>query len=175
MLKQITQVVGSKLMDLETSQTIGEVVDWIINPDEKKIIALVIKQPGLFSSTKVVTTIDIIEYGPGIVVVKNRDTVVKPGEVVRLKKLIKSKYRVIDSRVETESGKILGTIEDLLFETINSAIQKIYIKPGILGMLSRPDIIVDADKIIKIEPTRIIVQNDVGNIQTHKLVHHIST
>lgn len=161
-------------MDLETSQAIGEIIDWIINPEEKKITALAIKQPGLFSSTKVITTTDIIEYGPGIVVVRNQNAVIKPSEVVRLKKLIKSKYRVIGSRVETRSGKILGTIEDLLFETIDSTIQKIYIKPGILGILSRPDIIVDADKIIQIEPTRVVVQDDVSDIQANKLASHIN-
>lgn len=169
MLTPISEVVGAKLVDLEGSQTIGEIIDWVIDPGALKISALVVKLPGLFKGQAVVTTIDVVEYGPGMVVIRNANAVVPPSEVAGLKQLIKSKYRVIKSRVETQSGKLLGNVEDLVFETTDSTLQKIYIKPGVLDMIRRPDIIIGADKIIRIEPQRIVVQDDAGNMQTSKL------
>ena len=47
MLKPITEVVGARLVDLDKSQTLGEVINWVINPDEKKISALMVKPLGL--------------------------------------------------------------------------------------------------------------------------------
>ena len=48
MLKPISEVVGAKLVDLENSQTIGRITDWIVDPQQKKISALVTKLPGMF-------------------------------------------------------------------------------------------------------------------------------
>ena len=169
MLKQATKLPGSKLISLDDGKTIGEIVDWIIDPDNKKISALTVKEPGLFKQIKVVTTIDVVEYGPGMVVVRNRDSVVAPKEVVRLKNINKLKKRIINSKVKTVSNKTLGTIEDLLFETTDSTIQKLYIKPPIIAMLSKPDLIIGADKIVKIEPGKITVQDDAGDLQSTKL------
>lgn len=170
MLRQIIKLPGSKLVDLDNGETIGKIVDWIIDPDERKISALTVKEPGFFRQLKVITTIDIVEYGPGIVVVRNRNAIVAPKEVVRLKNIINPKKRVIGSQVKTVSNKILGTIEDLLFETTDSTIQKLYIKPPIINMLSKPDLIIGADKIVKIEPGKITVQDDAGTPQSSKLI-----
>lgn len=170
MLRQIIKLPGSKLVSLDNGKTIGEIVDWIIDPDNKKISALTVKEPGLFKKLKVITTIDIIEYGPSIVVVRNRNAIVFPKEIVRLKNISNPKKRVIGSQVKTVSNKILGTIEDLLFETTDSTIQKLYVKPPIINILSKPDLIIGADKIVKIEPGKITVQDDSGVIQSSKLV-----
>lgn len=162
MLKAIREVVGNKLVDLDKSQTIGEVTNWVIDPDERKLSALVIKQAGMFGKTRVVTTTDIIEYGPGIVVIKNQNAVISPDEVVGLPKLLKSRHRVMGERVETRSGRFIGLVEDVLFETTDSTLQKFYIKPTLLGLVTRPDIIIGIDKVIQIEPRRVVVHDEVG-------------
>ena len=161
MLKAISEVVGSKLVDLDKSQTIGEVSNWVIDPRLRRLTALIVKQPGLFAKTRVVTTTDIIEYGPRIVVVKNESTVISPDEVSGLPQLLQSHYRIMRERVETKSGKPIGVVEDVLFETTDSSLQKFYIKPSLLGLATRPDIILGIDKILEIQPKRIIVSDDV--------------
>jgi len=170
MLKQITQLPGSKLVDLENGDTIGEILNWIIDPDNKKISALVVKEAGLLRPAKVISTIDVIEYGPSIVVVRNQGAIVNLQEVVRLKKLNKYKNKVLGGKIITASGKNLGVAEDLLFETMDSSIQKIYIKSPLINILNKPDIIISADKIIEIKPGEITVQDDAGEIQSSKLV-----
>lgn len=162
MLKAIREVVGSKLVDLDRSQTIGEVINWVINPAERRLSALVIKQAGMFGKTRVVTTTDVIEYGPGMVVVKNQTAIISPDEVAGLPQLLKSRHRVMGERVETQSGKLIGRVEDVLFETTDSSLQKFYIKPTLLGMVTRPDVIIGIDKVVRIEPRRLVVSDEVG-------------
>lgn len=162
MLKAISEVVGSRLVDLDKSQTIGEIVNWVVNPDDRRLSAVVVKIAGLFSKTMVVTTVDIIEYGPRIVVVKNQSSVVAPEEVVGMPKLLRSKFRLIGGRAETQSGRSLGQIEDIMFETTDSSLQKFYIKPSLLGLVTRPDIMIGIDKVVRIEPRRIIVTDEAG-------------
>jgi uncharacterized protein YrrD len=160
MLKTITSVLKSKLVDWENSQTIGIVSDWVVDPAQKKISALVVKLPGMFKKTSVVTTIDIIEYGPSMVIVRNQNAIVPIGEIAGLDKLVKSKHKIIGCSVITESGRKLGKTEDLLFETTDSTIQKIYLHPHILNLLKSPDLIIGADKIVEIKPKQIIVRDD---------------
>lgn len=160
MLKTITSVLKSKLVDWENSQTIGIVSDWVVDPIQKKISALIVKLPGMFKRTSVVTTIDIVEYGPGMVIVRNQNAIVPIQEVMGLDKLVKSKQKIIGCPVVTESGKKLGKTEDFLFETTDSTIQKIYLHPHILDLLKSPDLIIGADKIVEIKPKQIIVSDD---------------
>jgi len=164
MLKPITEVVGARLVDLDKSQTLGEVINWVINPDEKKISALMVKPLGLFTRTLAVTTVDVVEYGPKIVVVKNQHALVSPNEVVHLPKLLRQKRHVIGNPVVTQSGKKLGIVEDILFETSDSTIQKIYVQPSIFGILHQPDLIIGADKIISIESKRIVITDNGDNL-----------
>ncbi|OGB74791.1 hypothetical protein A2810_00560 [candidate division Kazan bacterium RIFCSPHIGHO2_01_FULL_49_10] len=162
MLKAISEVVGSRLVDLDKSQTIGEVVNWVVNPDDRRLSAVVVRVAGLFGKTMVVTTTDIIEYGPRMVVVKNQLSVVAPEEVAGMPKLLRSKFRLIGGRVETKSGRSLGQIEDIMFETTDSSLQKFYVKPSLLGLATRPDVIIGIDKVVRIEPRRIIVNDETG-------------
>lgn len=160
MLKTITSILKSKVVDWESSQTIGIVSDWVVDPGQKKISAFIVAPPGIFKKTHVITTTDIVEYGPGMVIVRNQNSIVLTQEVAGLDKLVKSRQKIIGCLVVTESGKNLGRTEDLLFETTDSTIQKIYIHPRIMDLLKSPDLIIGADKIIEIKPKRIIVSND---------------
>lgn len=162
MFKAISGVMGSKLVDLDKSQTIGEVTNWVIDPKKRRLTALIVKQPGLFAKTRVVTTADIIEYGPRIVVIKNEAAVISPDEVAGLPQLLQSRHRILGERVETTSGKTIGVVEDVLFETTDSSLQKFYVKPNLLGLTMRPDVIIGIDKVISLEPKRIIVSDEVA-------------
>ena len=166
MLKPITEIMHARLVDLDKSQTLGVVVNWAIDPDKKQISALMVKPAGFLTRLHAIATSDIVEYGPKIVVIKNSDVLVPPQEIVLLPSLLKRHQHIIGNPVVTTSGKKLGNVEDILFETADSSIQKIYVQPGILGMLNRPDLIIPADKIITITSKKIIVTDDSGNWQT---------
>jgi len=85
---------------------------------------------------------------------------VTPSEVVSLPKLIRQRHKVLGNPVVTQSKKILGRVSEVLFETTDSTIQRIYVEPSLLGALKQPDLIISADKIIQITPRKIVVQND---------------
>ena len=160
MLKSITEIGNSRVIDFDDSRILGKVTNWIINPEQRKISAFLIKPTGLFKTTLAVSTMDVIEYGPKLIIVKNESALVAPQEVVHLPKLIRQRYKVLGNPVVTQANKKLGTVSELLFETINSTIQRIYVEPNFLGALKQPDLIISADKIIQITPRKIVVQND---------------
>ena len=160
MLKAITEIGNSRVIDFDDSRTLGKVTNWIINPTEKRISAFLVKPAGFFKPNLAVATIDIIEYGPKLVIVKDESALVNPTEVISLPKLIRHRHKVLGNPVVTRSNKHLGKVSEILFETIDSTIQRIYVEPNILSALKQPDLIISADKIVQIMPNKIIVQND---------------
>jgi uncharacterized protein YrrD len=168
MLKLVSEVLGSKVVDFESGQTIGEITNWIVDPDTKKISSFVVKRPGLLSAASALTTIDVIEYGPNLVVVRNQHAIVPPHEVAGLPKLMKAGHRVIGGSAQTQSGRVLGVVENVLFETNDSTIQKVYVRPRIIDMVKYPDLVISADKIIRIEPRRMIFSDEVNGPSTQR-------
>lgn len=160
MLKAITEIGNSRVIDFDNNRTLGTVSNWVINPEERKISALLIKRAGFLKPILAISTVDIIEYGPKLVIVKNESSLVEPTEVVSLPKLIRHRHRVLGNPVFTQSNKYLGKVSEILFETIDSTIQRIYVEPSFLGALKQPDLIISADKITEITPKKIVVQND---------------
>ncbi|MFH0912148.1 MAG: PRC-barrel domain-containing protein [Patescibacteria group bacterium] len=175
MLKPISEVMGSRVVDLDNSQTLGEVINWVINPDKKQISALLVKPNRPFARSLAIVPIDIVEYGPKIVVVRNDGALVAPKEILHLPKLMRKKHRVLGNPVVTQAGKKLGSVDDLLFETIDASIQKIYVCPGLLGIFNQPDLILGVDKIIAIESNRIVVQDDSDQWETVKKTATVPT
>lgn len=160
MLKPISEIMGAQLVDFKSRQNLGEVTNWVINAEAKQISTFLVKPHAWFGRSLAVATSDIVEYGHHMLVVREKSALVAPDTLPRLPKLIRSRHHIIGSPVVTTSGKKLGLVEDILFETIDATIQKIYVHPGILSMMHRPDIIIGADKIISIEPKRIVVQDN---------------
>lgn len=160
MLKAISEVMGAQLVDFKSRQNLGEVVNWVINAETKQITTFLVQPHAWLAKPLAIATADIVEYGPKTIVTKAKSALVSPTTFARLPKLIKNRHRVMGSLVVTQTHKRLGMVEDILFETTDATIQKIYVHPGFLRMLHRPDIIIGADKIIAIESRRIIVQDN---------------
>lgn len=160
MLKPISEVIGAQLVDFKSRQNLGEVINWVINAEAKQISTFLVRPHSWLARPLAIATADIVEYGHQFIAVKEKSALVSPAKIPRLPKLIKSRHRVMGSPVVTQSGKKLGIVEDILFETIDATIQKIYVHPGFLSMIHRPDIIIGVNRIISIEPKRVVVQDN---------------
>jgi uncharacterized protein YrrD len=160
MLKSIKSVVGSKVVDFGGSNTLGEIVDWVMDPEEKKITAFLIRPSGWFAKLSAISSLDVIEYGPKLVVIKNPEVLSTPQEIMAHPKRIKQKIRLLGSPVVTTQGEKLGLVEDILFETIDASIQKIYVSPDLVNQFRRSDLIITANRIVEILANKIVVQED---------------
>ena len=165
MLKSIKSIMGSKVMNFTESTTLGEVVDWIVNPEKRKINAFLVRTGGWFSKLMALSSLDVVEYGPKIIVVKNSDVLGTPSEVMNRPKAIKQKGRLLGSPVFTTIGAKLGVVDDVLFETADTSIQKIYVSPNGVSSLHQPDLIITIDRIVEILPNKIIVKENGADIE----------
>lgn len=160
-LRRITDIHQLPVLDLETGEMLGEVVSWVVSPAQQKLAAFTLTKFGTWQKMKVVVPADIVEYAPKMIVVQSQAAVVAPDEIAGLAEFLKNRMELTGFRAETETGKLLGTVSDFVFDIIGSTIQQYYIQPPtILGRLAS-DWILPASRVVRIEKNRLVFPDDI--------------
>ncbi|MEA1909626.1 MAG: PRC-barrel domain-containing protein [Patescibacteria group bacterium] len=159
MLKSIKLIVGSKVMDFAEDTALGEVVDWVLDPENRKISAFLVRGSGWFAKLQALPSMDVVEYGPKIIVAKKASDLETPGEIMKHPRNLKQKGRLLGSPAFTQDGHKLGIVDDVLFETSDASIQKVYISKSGVSVLSHSDLIITIDRVLEILPNKIVVKD----------------
>lgn len=163
-LRQISTIKDMPIMDLETGDALGQIVSWAIHPRDQRIVAWLLGKQKLFQAPLAVVTADVAEYGPHMVVVRDRQVLIKPDEVVGLPELITNKMVVVGFRAVTTQGRPLGVVTDLVFDTIGSQIVKYYVRPHAMAGFLQPDLVLPANQVSQIQPDQVVFADDVTPI-----------
>lgn len=157
MLFQATSLIGLPIGCQETRSKIGEILQIIINPEKGSLLAFLVKPLGFFSSPKLLSPVDVIEYDKAGIVCKSHEDLALPKEIVRAKKILDSGIKILGINARTTSGTKLGKVEDFLINTETSNVTKYYLKNWFETR------IISADKVIKIDRTGLIFDDDASN------------
>ena len=163
-LRQISSIKDIPVLDLETGDLLGHITNWAIYPRDQRIVAWILNKNKFFRAPTAVVTADIAEYGPRMVVVRDRQSIIRPDEVVGLPELVTAKMTVIGFQATTIQGRILGIITDLVFDTISSQIQQYYVRPQSMAGFLQNDLILPASKVTRIESNRVVFYEDVETL-----------
>jgi len=128
MLIELSEIKGKQVGALEEGALIGRVEKIIINPDDVQIIGLLVKVPGFLSRPKAVSFLDVVDIDSSAVVIRSASSLVEPGEIVRLDKLIKYKFEFIGLPVKNKNNKVIGRVNDAVVETAGGDILRIYVR-----------------------------------------------
>lgn len=160
-LRRITDIHQLPVLDLETGEMLGEIVSWVVNPSQQKLAAFTLTKFGAWQKMKVIVPADIVEYAPKMIVVQSQAAVIAPDEIAGLMELLKDRIEITGFRAETETGKLLGTVSDFVFDVIGSTIQQYYIQPPtVLGAITS-DWILPANRVVRIEKNRLVFPDDI--------------
>ncbi|MFH1749927.1 MAG: hypothetical protein ABH837_03495 [bacterium] len=173
MLIQATSLSNNAIRSLEDRNLAGRVRNIIVDPDNGQIIAFVLSQ--FWGKAKVVSPMDVVGFSPGMLVIRNDEVILPLKEIVRAQKIWKDKIHIINSVCKTESGKVLGTIDDFLIDLDNMLVVKYYISGNnILAPLS-PSRIILANKTVKITKGLVIVQDEEEQMSQKEMAKVVNT
>lgn len=158
MLTQATSFFRNAVRSIEDRSIVGRVNNIIIDPENGKILAFTLES--FMSAPKVLSPSDIVGYSPGMIVIQNREHILPIKEIVRAYLVWKQKIDLLDCICKTESGKILGEIEDYLIDLNDMRVVKYYVKGGNIFSPFSPNRIILAEKTIKIKRKSVIVQDE---------------
>ncbi len=158
MLIQATNLNNNAIRSLEDRNLAGRIRNIIIDPDNGQIIAFVLSQ--FWGEPRVISPKDVVGFSPGMIVIRNNEVILSLKDIVRAQKVWDNKIHLINSKCKTESGKILGNIDDFLIDLETMIVVKYYVSGNNILSPLAPNRIILASKTIKITKGLVIVQNE---------------
>jgi len=152
----LQKVMGSKIIGEREEQPLGIFKEILINPENGSILAI-----AMLISKKVISVRDIRKWDLEGIKISDEEAIIQPEEIVKLGEIGVKKARIFGKPVETSSGKFLGVITDVLFDTDVGQIMKIYISRKFLFFTLEKRVI-DFRQIVEITEESIIVKDDIG-------------
>lgn len=146
------------VLSLRTGGQVAITLEAIINPNNLKIEGFYC-QDNRSKKRLVLLYQDIRDIvGKGIVV-DDYETLVEPGELVRLKDILKLHFELIGKHVVTVSKEKVGKVSDYAVETNLMYVQKIYASQSLLKSLTTGSLSIDRTQIVEITNRKIVIQD----------------
>ncbi|MDD5605962.1 MAG: PRC-barrel domain-containing protein [Patescibacteria group bacterium] len=171
-LRPISGFANMPVLDLESGAVLGRVLDWIFDVPKQKLVAFVLNRGSVLAPAQVLVPTDIVEYGPKMILARNRNALIHPKEVVGLLELMKLHPNLLGLTATSVEGKLLGKINDCDIDTISSIVQRYHIGAPLVA-LTQPDLLLPASRFVRTDKGRIIF--DVSTQPTKTLAESQQT
>lgn len=158
MLQLSASLLNKSVLSLRTGTPIATVTAPIFNPNNLKIEGFYVEDR-FDKSPLILLYQDIREILPQGYVVNDHDVLSDPGELVRLKNILKLGFELLGKPVETVSKRKIGKVSDYAVETETMYVQKLYVAQSLFKSFAGGSLSVDRTQINEITPRRIIIND----------------
>ena len=121
------QLVTLKVVDKETREPIGKILDVVYSDDCKSIVYIVIKNDNLIKNKAPIFYEDIVFLENNQAVYVNRQKNFED----KLDGDVKEGFKYIDKEIRTENGECIGYIKDVVINKENGIIEGFIITEGV--------------------------------------------
>lgn len=159
-MKYSSEIKMLPVVSIADGEEIGIVEDFIIDPARRSIVAIVIKDKYWFKGPKAVAFSLIHSIGNFAITIENSSSVVELMEMDELVNLLEKKVEIVNSKVITKSGRMIGFIKEYTIDSKSGRILGLELKED--SQISDPSKnIIPADAIVTIGKDVIIAEDDV--------------
>jgi len=155
-------VIGQSVVSFDEGRKIDSVKDLLIGEMNDAIVALLVDEGGLMSSSRVVPIESVQSFGRDAVVITTAQSAVSASSDPEVKAIMNRKEQLLGKRVLTDTGDLLGSISDLYFEEGTGRIQGFEVSGGMLGDIARGSSYLAVDEIERLGPDVIFVRPQIG-------------
>lgn len=158
MQKLITAIIGKKVFSVHDGAAVAEVVGWLINKDNFKVELIVVAVPEM-KAHKYILPAAIRVSTDRQIIINSQDDIAEADELVRQREMIASKYRLVGSKVETQSGKKLGRVMDFNFDYNTFYISKIHVVSHFPQRITRESFAINRSAVVEVQGDTVIVKD----------------
>src|SRR4051812_1614915 len=166
-------VIGKQILSLATGERLETVSDLVLDPDGRRMIALVASEGGILTSSKVVPSSEISSFGRDAVVVRGPDAIISASDQPDLRAAVNHNDKILGKAVFTTTGDKLGSISDVYFDERTADVMGYEVSSGLIGDATKGTSYLATDEITNIGPDVIYVhpltadalEAQVGGIQ----------
>jgi len=159
-MKLSTELRDLPIVSISEGEEVGVVKDFIIDPEAKAAVALVIADESWYSGAKVISFSLINSIGDYAITTENASSVVELTNMPELIDLLKKELKLIDAKVITRGGRFIGKVKEFSIDTSTGMIIGLELA-GDSDIPSPDTNIIPADSIVTVGKDVIIVSDDV--------------
>lgn len=160
MLAKSKALLSMPIISLEEGKHVGRVRGIVVDPDSFTIAALITDKQGWFGDYKVVPFDKVISIGDHAVTIDQKSSIEKPSNLPDIARLMRNKQPLLGARVFSESGTLLGIVDELLYDRETGAIDSLEISGKFLESIFRGRISIPSAAVITFGTDAIIVETD---------------
>jgi len=150
-----SKIIGLPVFEAENMRPVFLIQDVIVDPESGRIVAFLADG----RRNIVITPHDILAIKHGVWI-KDVDDLCTVEDVLRVSKVVEDFGSFLMKKVVTESGKVLGKVVDMYFDSQIIQLNKIHVAKNILGFIQYDSRILPAKNIIEARKDVIIVKDD---------------
>lgn len=137
MLVKANDVIGAKIISLDTGKEIKKIEDVIYDGKENKVLAFLVDSGGLFSNAKVIFLEDTKGIGKDAVIIESEKNIKDTSKVPKnVGNIARESNYLTKTRVITEQGRDLGQISDILFDPKTGKVEEFEVTQGLANLKS---------------------------------------
>ncbi|CAN5711909.1 hypothetical protein BH23CHL7_BH23CHL7_21720 [soil metagenome] len=155
-------VIGQQVVSFADGRKVDTVKDLVIGGNSDTIVALLVDEGGLLSSSRVIPVAAIQNFGRDAVVINDGDAVVTASSDDEIKAILNRKEQLLGKRVLTDTGESLGTVSDMYFEEGTGRIVGFEVSGGLIGDITRGNSYLAVDDMERMGPDVIFVRPETG-------------
>jgi sporulation protein YlmC with PRC-barrel domain len=131
MVRFISDIIGSQVLLFQERAHVGPAKEVIIDPNDGSFLGIVVFDP-IERKKKVVPASEIKGSGKNFLLIKDYDSISEPEDVIKIQSALEINPKIIDARVETQSGQYLGKVGDATVNFKMMCLEKLYVHPNSL-------------------------------------------
>lgn len=159
-MKLSTELKNLPIVSIAEGEEVGMVKDFIIDPISKSIVAVVIEDTKWFEGAKVISFSLIHSIGDFAITTENVSSVVSLANMPELTELIKKKLKIVDAKVITRAGRLVGFVKEYSIDDRTGEIIGLELKAD-ANIQSIDRNIIPTECIVTIGKDIIIVNEDI--------------
>lgn len=118
-MRKSRKFISLPIISLEEGQKIGVIKDIIIDPIRKELAAILVEQRGWFKEQKIIPYSKVRSAGVDAITVEKSSSVDKAANFPGIMGLINDKIALIGARVITETGVIIGQVDEFWVDELS--------------------------------------------------------
>lgn len=154
-MKKSSDLFNLPIVTLREGGEIGKVRDLVIDPQNRRISALLVEDREWFRNPKVVLYTSIKALGDDAVIVETRGDVSSLAQTNELDPLLENQVRVLNARCLSTEGRFMGRVSEFLIDTDTGKITDVEITSP--SSTQKP-ILVPAESIITLTSDLAIIE-----------------
>ena len=158
MIRSYRQITGAHILGGENGELLAILRDVIIDPDTGKIEGFWVKPLTLPVKNAVILSDSVLEWKKNVYIKDDRE-IAEAEDIIRISELLSRNTFFIGNSVVSESGQMLGRVNDLDFDTSKMYLRNIYSEKSLLGFFKHDQRTFSYDSIIQVLPEYILVKD----------------